>query len=507
MRESIVKKGVYLDSLRLMSISEQARKIPGVKNSVIALATETNKALVFQLGLGTDEVANARSDDLIIALELEDNAEKEKIIKEVEALLFSSGQQKRKFYSIETAISKFEPNFAVVSLPAEEAIEATEELLKKGVNVQLFSDGISVEEEVRLKKLALEKGLLLLGPESGTSIIDGFGLCFSNAVEKGNVGIVASAGTGLQELVTLLDSCKIGISNAFGVGGSDLTREVNGMMTKRCLEILDKDDETEIVCVISKRPDEVVTRELKDFILEKIRKKVVACFIGNEKRDDKIIIESTVHSCAKRIAKMENVDFHDNNYEEIEKISREIISRLEEGRKYIRGIYSGGSLATETTFILKKIGVNVKTNKELENPMKSIENTILDIGDSFFTKGRAHPMIDPTLRKIRLGEELRDRSVATLIFDLVIGYGVPQDPASHIAEVIRHKDSRIAILSHLVGTKKDKQNYEAQKKKLLESGSTVCFSNTEMAVLSALIASRLDLAGKVKQNWDEFFGS
>ena len=80
-------------------------------------------------------------------------------------------------------------------------------------------------------------------------------LGFANAVRLGRVGLVASAGTGIQEVSILLDRLGLGVSNALGVGGSDVSEEVRGLMMKDCIALLEKDEGTGVIMIIAKTPD------------------------------------------------------------------------------------------------------------------------------------------------------------------------------------------------------------------------------------------------------------
>lgn len=53
------------------------------------------------------------------------------------------------------------------------AAREARQALQNDLNVMLFSDNVSVEDELALKQLAHEKGLLLMGPDCGTAIING----------------------------------------------------------------------------------------------------------------------------------------------------------------------------------------------------------------------------------------------------------------------------------------------------------------------------------------------
>ena len=68
-----------------------------------------------------------------------------------------------------------------------------------------------------------------MGPGAGTAILNGVALGFANVVPSGPVGIVSAAGTGLQEVSTLLAKHGVGITQGLGTGGRDLKAEVGGL--------------------------------------------------------------------------------------------------------------------------------------------------------------------------------------------------------------------------------------------------------------------------------------
>jgi FdrA protein len=510
---SVVKRGIYIDSIRLMKATEQLKRVKGVVDAFVSMATETNKELISEIGLLTEEIRSAGPEDLVIALAIQEGVDKSKVLEEADKIIFSSQfEKKEEFLSLDTALSSIKPNLAVVSLPGEEAVEVTRQLIIRGVNVHLFSDHVSIEDEVTLKRLAYEKGVLLLGPGSGTTIIKGKGICFANNVLKGDIGIVASAGTGVQEVVAILDSCGIGISHAFGVGGSDLSERVGGIMTKMCLDLLQEDDGTKDICIISKMPSPSVVSELGNFCSSRIRKRVLGCFLGIERRKiGPIDMEPTLHSCASRIAKIKGKRLDTLNLSKLASKAEALSSSLRNERKYIRGIYSGGTLSHEAVIILTKLGVKVYSNTPfnksplLEDPRKSIGNTVVDVGDEIFTRGRAHPMIDPTIKKLRMKEELSCRDVAVLMFDVELGYGVSDNPAGDLVSSIEGNSGSV-ILARLIGTTSDKQNLARQRRILEDAGVTLCSSNAEMVVLACMIATRCKIISNVKRNWRDIFG-
>ncbi len=275
--------------MQLMRLTEKAKLVPGVADAVLSMGTGTNKMLMEQIGLLTDDGRRATENDLVLAVKLKEGANFDQVMSAVGLLLTSQPTEGEAspssgiFYGISAALNSLRgTNLAVVSLPGNQAGKVTEELLNAGVNVHLFSDHVPVEDEVQLKKLALSKGLVVLGPGAGTSIINGVGLGFANAVARGNIGIVAAAGTGLQEVSVLLDRIELGVSQGFGVGGSDVSREVGGAMMTTCLKLLEDDENTSLLMIVAKTPNAEVVRKVMTFVDDQTKKPVVACFLGME---------------------------------------------------------------------------------------------------------------------------------------------------------------------------------------------------------------------------------
>ena len=264
----VVLHNLFRDSIQLMRLSEEAKKLDGVADAVVAMGTETNRRLLQDLGLLGKESRSAADGDLVIAVRTAEGADAAEVMGRVRHLVMAppSGARGRRtaiFHSVKTAMDRLgTANLAIVSVPGWQAFEPTMELLRNGVNVHLFSDHVPLDQEIRLKSYASSRGLLVLGPGAGTSIVNGVGLGFANSVRKGDVGIVASAGTGIQEVSTMLDSIGLGVSAALGVGGTDVKEEVGGLMMKDCLALLEKDEGTRTIMIVAKTPKEKVVREV-----------------------------------------------------------------------------------------------------------------------------------------------------------------------------------------------------------------------------------------------------
>jgi FdrA protein len=532
---NVVKRNFFRDSLQLMRLSEEAKKLQGVEDAVIAMGTETNKRLLQDLGLLAPEGAGAGEGDLVLAVRVASGTDGGKVLKRMEELVMSpppvpDRARALTFHSIDSALERFpNANLAVVSLPGNQAFEPSMELLRKGINVHLFSDHVSRQQEAELKALAASRGLLVLGPGAGTSIINGVGLGFANVVKRGRVGIVASAGTGIQEASVLLDRVGLGVSHAFGVGGSDVSEEIGGLMMKACLTLLDDDAGTDLIMMIAKTPKPKVIDTVMGYAESRTKKPIVACFLGMdlpEAHGGRVLYAKTLHSAVAGVSRVagkealaEFVQKVSMDEEELLSFRDRLSSHLAPGQKHVRGLYSGGTLAHETLLILKQLVGEPFSNTPLTDefllgdPSASKENAVVDLGDEFFTAGRVHPMIDPTLRKLRMAQEANDPSVAVIMLDIVLGYGSSPDPGGALTgtiadakEKVRARGGELVIMAHVCGTENDPQSLSDQSKKLSRAGAVLFNSNAQMAVAAALVVGGAKAETILKDNWRELLG-
>lgn len=493
-----IKKNTYRDSMQLMQMAEQAKKLKGIIDAAAMMASENNKQLLKSIGMLTEEGEKADADDIILVVSATDRESAERALEMMENESYNL-QQTQKYFELDEALKNDRVNLGVVSVPGEYAKEFVIPMLDKGVSVHLFSDHVSIEDELYMKNYAKSKGLLLLGPSAGTSILGGKGIAFANSVRRGNIGIISASGTGLQEVSVLLSIFGHGVSQGFGVGGRDLSDYCMGIMTKSCIELLEGDDETQAVCIISKPPGRNALADLIDFIKNKTKKDYVLCLLGadefniNEKRVRQAF---SLHSAAKMC--IEVIDERDaeragSSFDQLIKKSEELRGKIKGKREFVRGLFTGGTLAYESLIILRDALGRVYSNtplseeERIDNPFTSLRHTIIDMGEEEFTEGRLHPMIDPSIRRSRLKQELADDSVAVIMLDVMLGYGSSNDPAEHIVSAIERKQDMPAILAHVCGTDKDPQNLASQVKKIEDAGITNFISNAEMSFVAANI--------------------
>jgi len=512
--KTLIKHGEYHDSVSLMLIAEELRRMVGVNDAAVIMATEANKGFLRNAGMESDEVEAAFSSDLVICIKGEVD-DINKALNEAERLLSSKQAGKEDVggmsYRPKTlrAVAKAYPNsnVAVISVAGKYAFYEAWEALHLGLHVLLFSDNVSVEQEITLKRYAHDHGLLLMGPGAGTAIINGVALGFANVVPRGPIGIVSAAGTGLQEVSTILAKQGVGISQGIGTGGRDLKVEVGGIMMFDGIKALQGDDTTKVIVLISKPPDSEIATKIMHR-LDKNGKPTVVCFLGSKWRtEDKTELVVPVNtlkeaaSAAAQLSRGEAVTISnqltDNNIELSDGFSL-AIKRVKPDQRYLRALYSGGTLAYEAQVIwdeilLDRVYANVPLRNEdkLPDSHKSIGHTIIDLGDEEFTVGRPHPMIDNDLRIRRLIQEVNDPEVALILLDVVIGYGAHPDPASELAEAINETrkiaqgyNREIVFVASVTGTEADPQRLSRQVKCLREAGIFVCECNADAARLA-----------------------
>lgn len=528
-----IKQDYYRDSVFLMQIAQRVLKKEGIQDSAVMMATESNKAILKKIGMMTSEVEGARPNDLIIAVVAENEKNAEAAFESVLSMLENSGDSsindnngkevKERCVTIQEA-KKLNPtsNFSIISVPGVYAAAEARHAINNGLHVLLFSDNVTVEQEIELKNEAVKLDKLLMGPDCGTAIIDGAPLGFANVVRRGQVGIVGASGTGIQEAITLLDKAGLGISQAIGTGGRDLSRDVGGIMMLKGIDLLEKDAWTKVIVVISKPP----AREVAEKVLDRLKrctKLVVLNFLGYTPEKlpkgirNAVLLEDVVPEVFKALGeefKQEIPDFWVDR-DELHEILTEQVKNLRPEQKYIRGLYSGGTLCDEAQLVLEPIVGRIKSNipigTEADEPedefykVKGIDSHILlDLGDDEFTKGRPHPMIDMSLRKKMLLEVADDPETAVILIDVVLGYGSHPDPAGDLAEAIREASGKskkgLTVVASVCGVDGDPQSYSSSVRKLTDAGVIVMPTNAQAARLTGLIASRHELDGSIKAN-------
>ncbi len=502
---SVVKPSAYQDSVTLLLLARQLRSGPGVVEAAALMATPSNKDLLAQSGLLTAEAAKAGPNDLIIAVRAVSAAVAAEALAEGEAFLGAKrkhleGSGRALPRTLESARRHLpDANLALISVPGAFAAVEAKKALRLGLHVMLFSDNVGLEDEVSLKTLAVQKGLLMMGPDCGTAILNGVPLGFANAVTRGRIGLVSASGTGLQQVTTLLASQGEGVSQAIGVGGRDLSEKVGGLMTFQALDALAVDPTTELIVVIGKPPAPAVRARI-EIRLRTAGKPCVLAVLGQgvqEGREGVVHVVATLEDAAwAALAMLEGQPFSPQPFSIP---AMEMRAGVEECRRAfrpdqgaVRALYAGGTLAHEAVLILEPLLGPIATNLR---PGIGGRHRVTDLGADDYTVGRAHPMLDATVRVEEIRKAAQDPDVAVLLLDVVLGYGAAPDPAGDVAAAIeaaraaaKAAGSGLAVVASVIGTAGDPQDLALQCARLEAAGAWVLPSKAQAARVAACIA-------------------
>ncbi len=497
-----IRKGAYFDSVTLMRVGKELAGLPGVVDAAVVMGTKANRGILHASGLLFPKFSGAGDTDLLLAVKAGTAKAAEAALVAADGLLAQAtrkaapGTEVRPV-SLEGALQSLPgANLALISVAGRYAGDAAMRALERGVHVMLFSDNVPLEQEVALKRFASKRGLLVMGPDCGTAIINGVPLAFANAVNRGSIGIVAAAGTGLQEVSCLISNAGAGISQAIGTGGRDVKREVGGLMFIAALEALAKDEPTRVILLVSKPPHPSVLQRIKR-VMQPIRKPMVTLFIGApRKRGEPATLEEAALQ-AVALAQGQSPDAAGERLAARDKDLLELAEReaagKDRGRRCVRGLFSGGTFCAEAQIILRGMLTGLYSNapvegvKQLRNPLASQANTLIDLGEDEFTVGRPHPMIDYSLRNRRILEEAADPATAVILLDVVLGYGAHPDPAAELTGVLRKAARKVSVVCSITGTNRDPQNRGRVEAALRRAGATVMPSNAAACRLAGRI--------------------
>jgi len=443
---ALVKRNQYFDSVTLLQISAKLTALPGVETASAVMATDLNRQLLAGSGLATGESEAAGVNDLVVALRSIDDASGQAAMQCAEQLLRARqdaapmlDQPSRSLRGAARRLLTADALVAVISVPGRYAAAEAWQALSAGMHVFLFSDNVPAQDEVELKRYAVEHELLMMGPDCGTAILNGIGFGFANSVRRGNVGLIGASGTGLQEISVLIHQAGGGISHVIGCGSHDLSDAVGGLTTLHALRLLAEDAATETIVLVSKPPADAVARRVLD-AARHTGKDIVACFLGWTGRAEGIALAGTLEDAARLATNQPPIG-------------------LDPGREraVVLGAYCGGTLASEARLLLPG-------------------SEIVDFGDDQFTNGRAHPMIDPTLRN----RAILESPAELVLLDFVLGTGAHEDPAGAFVPIIEQAGGK-RFFGHVAGTDLDRQGLDRQKALLANAGVTVFDSNAAMA--------------------------
>jgi FdrA protein len=463
-----LRPGAYADSVTLLQVSRAVQAAEGVLAAQVAMATPLNVEVLGQMGFDVPPAASPN--DMVVALRLGEAGQLDAALTAVDAALRDANRRDEGPTELApprttaTALRRAPEGLALVSVPGASALVEAMDALDAGRDVMIFSDNVPLDQELALKRTATERGLLVMGPDCGTAVVGGLGLGFANTVSPGPVGMVAASGTGCQQLLALLDHAGVGVTSALGVGGRDLSADVRGLSTREAMRRLDADPAVELIVVVSKPPADDVAAEIREYAAG-LGTPVEFALLGHGQADLTQAAEAVLR-----------------------KLGREVPSWPVSGKApaatggtALRGLFVGGTLCDEAMLIasgvLGPVHSNIPLSPELALGPDLVHpgHTMVDFGDDALTAGRAHPMIDATLRLEHLARAAADPDTAVLLLDVVLGHGSEPDPAALLAPAIAAVSQPVVVA--VVGTDGDPQGLDRQVGALVDAGAEVHLSN------------------------------
>ncbi|HZU65833.1 MAG TPA: acyl-CoA synthetase FdrA [Ktedonobacteraceae bacterium] len=527
-----VKRSSYFDSITLMKIARSLTEMPGVEDAAAIMATEPNLQLLAEAGLAPFEGVEGKPgpDDVLIVVRAGDEATAQAALQTAEEQLGQLGRRTGasstgmngmqagpgKPRSLEQA-TQLHPDarLALISVPGMYAALEAEQALRAGLHVFLFSDNVKLEQEIALKHMAQERNLLLMGPDCGTAMINGAGLGFVNVVPRGPIGIVGASGTGTQQVMSLIAQQGSGVSQVIGCGGRDLSEAVGAITTLQGLRLLQADEQTQVIVLISKPPAQAVAERVLE-VAASGQKPVIVIFVGADRdalesryRERLIIARTLAEAAMQAVSMSETGKAVDSGQARTMRSGNEILpgrpqgdaptvharATSDTGTGYrLAALFSGGTLCDEAMHIWAgQIGpiysnIPLKPEWRLAQGQRTQGHFAIDFGADEYTHGRPHPMIDPGLRLKRLQEEAGNPRVGVILLDMVLGYCAHPDPAAVYAPVIAGTLEQAAsqgralnFVISLCGTEGDPQRLSRQAARFREAGAEVFTSNADAA--------------------------
>ena len=497
MDRTMIHKDTYHDSVFLMAVSAELARGPALAAAHVVLATPANVQLLTEQGFDAGALDGLTPTDLVIALRAEAEETLEQAAAQAQQLLSAAAGGDRGDgtqaapVGLDGGLERLPgADLALISVPGEYAALEASKAMARGLSVMIFSDNVATDDEVALKQQASRQGLLCMGPDCGTSLIRQIPLGFANRVRPGPVGLVGASGTGLQEVSCQIHRLGGGVTHILGTGGRDLSPEVGGATTLAALDLFAENAETRVLVVVSKPPapqvaDRVVAR------LAAMDEPSVIIFLGEQGRrvQPPVHVAHTLAEAAAMAVRLARGEPAAGEPEPHGRELQQLIGALTPDQRWIHGLFCGGTLASEAVLLLGRAGLDVESNLGHGHQLPSYGgHTAVDLGDDRFTRGRPHPMIEPSQRNEQIVALGSRPQTAALLLDVVLGSGSHTDPAGAALPALRQArqaNPGLLVVASVTGTDLDAQGLSAQQQKLRDAGVLVLPSN---AVACSLVA-------------------
>ncbi|MDO9015530.1 MAG: acyl-CoA synthetase FdrA [Deltaproteobacteria bacterium] len=487
---AMIRADEYRDAGVLLGLTQHMESVAGVRRAVAMMGAPRNLEVLRKMGLAPDYwPVPPKPCDLVVVAQADDEDAVVEAMRRADAWLAArppAGALVAQGTALDDAPRTLaqalarqpEAHLALVSVPGAFAAREARRALEQGLSVMLTSDGVSEDDEASLKALADTRGLLVLGPDCGAAILDGVSLGFAGAVRRGDIAVVAASGSGLVELASVIHRLGGGVSHAVGAGDRDLTDAIGGRTTLAALDRLAGDPATKTIVLLARGGSRAVLLRAAERAAATGRP-VVAHLVGAADGLPPVPGVSwatSIADAARRACELSGVTAPP--WETAALVRPDYAP----AQRWLRGLYVGGTLCAEALARCRGLAP-LSSNLGLDGVTHSARfrmpgHHLLDLGDEGYTRGRTHPVLDPSLRVDAMFNAANDEAVAVLLFDVLPG---PEtDPVealraalTAVRERSRARGGEIAMVAAVAGTDDDPQRRGALVAALEALGVTV----------------------------------
>lgn len=183
------------------------------------------------------------------------------------------------FNTVTDAVKETSADVSIIFVPPAFAADAIMEAADAGIAlVVCITEGIPVQDMVKVKNYLLETNTRLIGPNCPGIITAGeakIGIMPGFIFKPGRIGIVSKSGTLTYEAADQVVKAGLGISTAIGIGGDPII----GTTTREAVELLMNDPETDGIVMIGEIGGNMEANAA-NWIKENNRKPVVGFIAG-----------------------------------------------------------------------------------------------------------------------------------------------------------------------------------------------------------------------------------
>ena len=183
------------------------------------------------------------------------------------------------FDSVEEAVRETAANASVIYVPPPFAADAIMESADAGVPLVIcITEGVPVQDMMRVKRYLQERGTVLVGPNCPGVITPDeckIGIMPGHIHNRGSVGVISRSGTLTYEAVDQLTRLGMGQSTCVGIGGDP----IRGLNFIDVLQRFNEDDETEAVVLIGEIGGSA-EQDAAEWIRANMKKPVVGFIVG-----------------------------------------------------------------------------------------------------------------------------------------------------------------------------------------------------------------------------------